>query len=350
VPAPTPAQLDARVSRALDELSRAGYVAVHEAGADRTLLASLQRLEAAGKLAVRVHAMLAARDPALLDEWQSRPPQAMSNGSLAVRAVKAFYDGAMGSRGAYFLADYSDQPGHRGRGGADYGFDAGRLAAMMRAGFQVVIHAIGDRGNREALDFFDRVQREMPTTRHTRPRIEHAQVVHPDDLPRFAALEVLASMQPSHAVEDMAWAEERVGPLRIAGAYAWRSLRKAGARLTFNSDLPGTDYDFFYGLHSAVTRQTREGQPAGGWRPEERVTIEEALRGWTTWAAWAGFEEQDAGVLAVGRRADVTVVSLDPFETARRDPTALLTGRVVLTIGNGRVLFDAAATGAAKRD
>jgi hypothetical protein len=103
-------------------------------------------------------------------------------------------------------------------------------------------------------------------------------------------------------------------------------------------------------LHSAVTRQTREGQPAGGWRPEERVTIEEALRGWTTWAAWAGFEEQDAGVLADGRRADVTVVSLDPFETARRDPTALLTGRVVLTIGNGRVLFDAAATGAAKRD
>jgi hypothetical protein len=336
VPAPTPDQLAARIVHALEALAAAGYVAVHEAGADTATMAALERLQAEGRLPLRVYAMLAARDPALLESWRVRGAWTSGDGELTVRSVKAFYDGAMGSRGAYFLEDYSDQPGHRGRGGEDYGFDADAMAAMMRAGFQITIHAIGDRANRESLDLFERVLAASPEARATRPRIEHAQVVSPPDIARFASIGVIASMQPSHAVEDMPWAEARVGPTRIAGAYAWRSLRRAGVRLALNSDLPATDFDVFYGLHSAATRMNKEGHPAGGWRAEQRLTIEEAVRGWTTWAAWAGFEEQRAGTLAPGRPADVTVLSLDPFVTADTAPHDLLAGRVVLTIRRGR--------------
>jgi predicted amidohydrolase YtcJ len=337
VPAPSADQLRKRVEKALEAVAAHGYTSVHEAGADSSLLTVLQDLDRARRLLIPVEAMIAARDTALVDAWRTRQPTA-GGGMLTVRSVKAFYDGAMGSRGAFFLAPYSDRPDHHGVGGAEYGFDRDRLAAMMTAGYQVTIHAIGDRANREALDFVESVLAKSPAARATRPRIEHAQVLSPIDVPRFAALGVIASMQPSHAVEDMAWAEARVGPERIKGAYAWRSLRRAGARLALNSDLPGTDYDIFYGLHSAVTRMDREGRPAGGWRHEEALTIEEAVRGWTSWAAYAGFREQQTGTIATGRKADLTVMDLDPFQTAESAPARLLGGRNVMTIANGRVV------------
>ena len=201
------------------------------------------------------------------------------------------------------------------------------------------MHAIGDAGNRETLDFFDRVFADAPETRAGRHRVEHAQVVHPDDVPRFRSLGILASMEPPHAVEDMPWAEDRVGPERIKGAYAWRTLRAAGARLAFNSDLPGSDHDIFYGLHSAITRQDRDGRPEGGWYPAQRVTPEEALRGYTTWGAWAGFEEDATGIVAPGRRADLTVMSLDPMVVGSTSPRDLLGGKILMTVVNGRVVF-----------
>ena len=144
-------------------------------------------------------------------------------------------------------------------------------------------------------------------------------------------------MQPSHAVEDMAWAEARIGAERLKGAYAWRSLRRAGARLAFNSDLPATDYNIFYGLHSAVTRTDKLGQPAGGWRTDEAMTIEEALRGWTMWAAYAEFREQELGVIAPGRVANLTVMSLDPFQAGEQNPARLLSGRISMTIVGGQI-------------
>ena len=338
VPAPAPAQLAARVRKALEAMIAHGYTSVHEAGADGALLGALQSLDAADQLPMPVYVMLAARDTALIDAERTRtPPPPDPARRVTVRGVKAFYDGAMGSRGALFLDPYSDLPSHRGVGGAAYGFDRERMAAMMRAGFQVTIHAIGDRANREALTFFEDVIRGTPSTRETRPRIEHAQVVSPADVPRFQLLGVIASMQPSHAVEDMAWAETRIGPDRIKGAYAWRSLRRAGARMIFNSDLPATDYDIFYGLHSAVTRTDRNGQPAGGWRRDEALTIEEAIRGWTTWAAYAEFREHEIGTIAAGRVANLTVLNVDPFQTGEKDPARLLTGRVVMTIVDGKV-------------
>jgi len=336
VPPPTSQQLEARVRTALDTLAASGYVSVHEAGADTELDAAIATLNAAGQLPIRVYELLAARDAKLMDRVAHGA--AIASPMLSMHGVKAFYDGALGSRGAYLLADYADQPRHRGRGGAEYGFDRDRMASLMKAGFQLVVHAIGDRANRETLDLIEEIERADPKTRDTRPRIEHAQVVSPDDVPRFAKLGAIASMQPSHAVEDMPWAEARLGPARIRGAYAWRTLRRAGARLVFSSDLPGTDYNIFYGLHSAVTRQDKHGQPAGGWRPEERMTIEEAIRGWTSWAAYAEFQEQNLGTIAVGRHANLTVMDIDPMQIGERDPARLLTGKILLTVVNGKVL------------
>ena len=336
VPAPTPAQREAQLLRALDVMARAGYTGVHEAGTPPDVVAALERLAARDALPLRVYAMLNGRDPAQLRAWIARGPFTAASGTLVVRAVKAYYDGALGSRGAQLLADYADRPGHRGVSGGAYGFDRATVAAAMAAGFQVGIHAIGDAGNRATLDFLDSVTAAAPSARGQRHRIEHAQVLAPDDLPRLAALDVIASMQPPHAVEDQGWAEERLGPARIAGAYAWRTLRRAGARLAFSSDLPGSGWSPLYGLHSAITRQDTTGRPPGGWRPSERMTPEEAVRGYTTWAAWAGFDERDAGQLAVGRRADLTALDVDPF----RDPPARLrTGRVVLTVSRGRVTY-----------
>jgi predicted amidohydrolase YtcJ len=336
VPLPTPAQRDAQVLRALHVMAQAGYTGVHEAGVAPDVMESFERLALRDSLPLRVYAMLSARDSSLIRQWIARGPFTSANGMLAVRAVKAYYDGALGSRGAQLLADYADQPGHRGVSGGSYGFDQRLVADIMSAGFQVGIHAIGDAGNRATLNFIDSVMKAAPKARGLRHRVEHAQVVSPPDLARFAALGVIASVQPPHAVEDKGWAETRLGADRIGGAYAWRTLRKAGAGLVFSSDLPGSDWSPFYGLHSAITRQDTSGAPSGGWYPTERMTPEEAVRGYTVWSATAGFDEAQAGAIAVGKRADLTVMDVDPFVAETR---ALLKGRIVTTVSRGRVVY-----------
>ena len=339
IPQATPAELEKRVSAGLAEMAHSGYVAVHEAGADRELLRALQALDAKNQLPIRVDAMLAQRDEAEMEEWKGREAQTGdAKRVLRIHSVKAFYDGALGSRGAALLVDYSDRPGHRGTGGAEYGFRAKLLTAMMNKRYQIAIHAIGDRANRETLDFFEHAFAANPAARNGRHRIEHAQVVSPSDMPRFAQLGIIASMQPGHAVEDMGWAEERIGSERIKGAYAWRSLRRAGARMVLSSDLPGSDYNIFYEMHAATTRRDRNLKPSGGWRPEERLTIEETLRGYTTWAAYAAFAENDSGVLAPGRLADITVMDIDPFVVSSgAGPEKLLKGSITMTIVGGAV-------------
>ncbi len=336
VPRPTPAQRDAQLMRALRVMAQAGYTGVHEAGVAPDVMESFERLAARDSLPLRVHAMLSARDSALVRRWIARGPFVSANGMLSVRAVKAYYDCALGSRGAQLLADYADRPGHRGVSGGTYGFNRTLVADAMSAGFQVGIHAIGDAGNRATLDFIDSVTRAAPKARALRHRVEHAQVLSPSDIARFASLGVVASVQPPHAVEDKGWAETRLGAERTAGAYAWRTLRQAGAPLVFSSDLPGSDWSPFYGLHSAITRQDTSGAPPGGWYPEQSMTPEEAVRGYTVWSAYAGFDERDAGTLAVGKRADLTVLSVDPL---RDDPRALLRGAIVLTISRGRITY-----------
>lgn len=340
VPEPTQEEFEDLVVAGLDRMARDGFVSVHEAGADASFMSALETLEADGRLPIRVYAMLSARDGELCREWIEKGPDEDNDSMLITRSVKAYYDGALGSRGARLLEDYSDRPGHKGVAGDEYGFDMELVAELMRSGFQAGIHAIGDAGNRETLDFLESVIEANPETRRLRHRIEHAQVIHPDDFERFAELGVIASMEPPHAVEDKAWAEERLGPERIRGAYAWRSLREAGARLAFNSDLVGSDHDIFYGLHAAITRRDKELQPPGGWYPEQAMTAEEALRGYTLWGAYAARLEEEMGSLEPGKWADITIMDIDPLVVGSTEPENLLSGRIVGTIVGGKVLFE----------
>ena len=229
-----------------------------------------------------------------------------------MRAVKVFADGALGSRGAALLADYSDDPGNRG---LMLNTPAQLLAIARKAkgcGVQVATHAIGDAGNRNVIDAYEQALGADGLRRDHRWRIEHTQVIALEDIPRLARNGFIASMQPTHATSDMPWAEARLGPSRALGAYAWRHLRDAGVRLAFGSDFPVESVDPRLGLYAAVTRSDLQGRPAGGWMPQEKVTLFEALRGFTVDAAWAGFAEAEVGSLQAGKRADFVVLDADP--------------------------------------
>jgi len=343
-PPESPEQLQEALRLGLEELARSGYVRVHEAGVRSSLMAALEALDARGELPTRVFAMLSARDDGLSRRFLESGPRAeIGSSRLAVQSVKAYYDAALGSRGARMLDDYTDMPGHRGTSGSEYGFDQELVAELMAAGFQVGIHAIGDAGNRETLDFLESVYQATPAARDGRHRIEHAQVIHADDIGRLAELDVTASMQPPHAVEDKTWVEERIGSERVRGAYAWRTLRQLGTRLVFSSDLAGSDHDIFYGLHAAVTRRDKQAMPAAGWYPGEAMTPEEALRAYTVWAAWAGFDEAEGGILAIGRRADITVMNVDPLALPLDRYVEILDGRIELTVIGGEIAYRATA-------
>ena len=339
VPEPSRETLTKQVLLGLDQMAADGFTAIHDAGLDATAMSILEELEAAGKLPIRVYAMLSLRDEDLIRKWIEKGPDSDNDSMLVTRTVKAYYDAALGSRGARLLYDYADRPGHRGISGDQYGFNQSLNAAAMKAGFQIAIHAIGDAGNREALDILEAVFEEDPSTIRNRHRIEHAQVISPEDIPRLRQLGIIASMEPPHAMEDKAWAEERLGPQRILGAYAWRSLREAGADLTFNSDNPGSDHNIFYGLHSAITRQDKNHQPEGGWYAEQRMTADEAVRGYTSWSAYASFREDDVGIISEDRWADLTVMDIDPFVLADDEPGKLLDGQILMTIVNGRIVY-----------
>ena len=340
VPEPGAEQLEQRFLLGLEEMAESGYTMVHEAGLDSRQMRALENLAASGRLPVRVYAMLSARDDALLRQWMEWGPDVDGTDNLMTRSVKAFYDGALGSRGARLLEDYADMPGHRGVSGDDYGFDEELVAEMMAAGFQANIHAIGDAGNRETLDFFDRALSRYPAARQLRHRIEHAQVVQPGDFWRFRTLGLIASVQPPHAMEDRTWVADRIGEQRAQGAYAWRTFRQIRVPLAFSSDLPGSDHDIFYGLLAAMTRRDKELMPAGGWRPEQRMTPEEAIRGYTSWAAFASFVEDTRGSLAIGLWADMTVMNIDPLVVGSTDADRLAQGRIVMTIVGGQVIYE----------
>jgi predicted amidohydrolase YtcJ len=209
----------------------------------------------------------------------------------------------------------------------------------LRRGFQVCTHAIGDRANRLVLDAYEKAMHDVPTARSPRLRVEHAQVLAPQDIPRFAKLGIIASMQPTHCTSDKAWAEARLGPQRVKGAYAWQSVLKTGAHLPLSSDFPGETLNPFYGIYAAITRQDPQGNPPGGWYPEQRLTLAEALRGYTLEGAYAEFEEKDKGSIEAGKLADFTVIDLDP---AKVPPKDILNTRVLKTIVGGQVVYDSA--------
>ena len=341
LPAPSPADRERRLLAAARACARAGLTEVEDAsGYGPESLAALERLAARGDLPLRVYATVSP-DEKLLKARLARGAR-IGKGSdfLTIRAIKAYADGALGSRGAALLADYSDEPGTRGLlVTPPERLDAVALEAR-RAGWQLWVHAIGDRGNRIALDAFRKASRAVPRppAGGDRPRIEHAQVVAVADLPRFAREGVIASMQPTHATSDMVWAERRVGPDRLRGAYAWKTLLASGARLAGGSDFPVESENPLWGLYAAVTRQDLAGQPPGGWRPEERLTRAEALALFTTGAAYAAFEEERRGRIVPGADADLTVLEADPMtvperEIARIRPALVLVGGKVFSPG-----------------
>jgi predicted amidohydrolase YtcJ len=212
--------------------------------------------------------------------------------------------------------------------------------AALRHGWQVATHAIGDKGNALVLDAYAAARKAVPEARDPRLRIEHAQVVRKEDVGRFAELGLIASMQPSHASDDMRWADARLGPGRVDGAYAWRWFADAGVSLAYGSDFPVEIVNPFWGIYAAITRQDAEGRPAGGWHPEQLLTLEEALRGFTAGSAHAAFAENRLGILKTGFRADVTVLDRDLF---RVKPKELLATKVLMTIVEGAVVSGASS-------
>lgn len=311
VPAPDTAYRQQALEQALQAAVRNGLTGVHDMGVSREDLALMVQFADEQRLPLRIDAY-ADGDGAALADLCARGPYGHAGGRLQMRGVKLYADGALGSRGAALLEDYSDDPGNRGL----LVTEPGALEAAMRkahgCGVQVATHAIGDRGNRLVLDAYQRVLGGTAKTDH-RWRIEHAQVVAPEEFPRFAELGVIASMQPTHATSDMPWAQDRLGPVRIAGAYAWQRMQANGVKLALGSDFPVESVDPRRGLHAAVTRQDAHGHPAGGWRAAERLSAAEALRGFTADAAWAAHDERDVGRLAPGFRADFVVLDEDPL-------------------------------------
>lgn len=312
VPPLSDAQVKNALSAAMREVAALGMTGVHDAGIDERQYRLYQELGAANELPVRIYAMLADGDTARR-VIAAGPKPAQFENRLQLRSVKAWVDGALGSRGAAMLQPYSDQAKHRGLMLYTREQINQLTALTAKHGWQLNVHAIGDAGNRVVLDAFEQQMTQQQRAR-LRPRIEHAQVIALADIPRFAQLGVIASVQPTHATSDMNMAEDRVGAERIKGAYAWRALLNSGVRLAGGSDFPVELANPFHGLYAAVTRSGRDGKPPGGWRAHEKLTREEALRIFTLDAAWAAHMEDAVGSLEPGKWADFILIDHDYFK------------------------------------
>jgi predicted amidohydrolase YtcJ len=333
IPPPSKEELEQAILRAQDLLVSQGLTSVHEMGISPAVADVYLALARSGRLKIRVYAHWAA-EPATLEEAFRRGPlkAAGPDDLLTLRAIKVYADGALGSRGAHLKAPYSDDTHNTGLVLTPMNQVEDLARRALAAGFQVSTHAIGDAANHEVLEAYARAG----VTPAARFRIEHAQIVDLPDIPHFAQLGVIASMQPTHATSDMPWAERRVGRARLAGAYAWRRFLTAGVPLAFGSDFPVEPSDPRLGLFAALARTDLQGQPPGGWLPEQRLTVEETLRAFTVGAAYAAFEEGWRGELKHGMAADLTVFD-GPLDT----PEHIVTHKVLTTIVAGRVVYDA---------
>ncbi len=315
IPSPSRNEIVEAYRIAIREANSKGLTGVHEAGMDFEELQALRELGQQGGLSLRIAAMLSDVDANLAS--QKMPEHGLYEDRLSIDAVKIYADGALGSRGAALLEPYEDRPETSGLLFLSESQLAARIQKANERGFQAAIHAIGDRANRVALDALAEAQGGEPSP--LRNRIEHAQVLAPDDIGRFAQLGVIASMQPVHATSDMWMAEERLDPRRLEGAYAWQSLQNSGARLAFGSDFPVEPVNPFFGLHAAVTRADRSGNPLGGWRKDEAISLAAAFCAFTRDAAYAAGDESRVGSLNPGQWADFILLEQNPFEMSVGD-------------------------------
>ena len=320
---------------AIAEANRWGLTGIHDAGVGEDVIAVYEELARAGRYDLRNYVMVRA-DEATLDRMMRRGPRvALHGGRLWVRAIKISSDGALGSRGAALLEDYSDDPGNRGLLTADSALMRRVAAKALRSGFQVNIHAIGDAANRRVLDIFEDALTEVPTADH-RFRIEHAQILNYHDIPRFAQLDVIPSMQGSHQTSDMYWVPNRIGWNRSQGTYAWRSLLSTGVVIPNGSDTPVEHPNPLISFKAFVSRSDANGYPQGGWFPAEKATREEALLSMTLWPAYAAFMEAVSGSLTAGKYADFVVLDQDIMTVAEEQ---ILDTKVEMTVLGGRAVY-----------
>lgn len=320
---------------AMQSLAKFGLTSVHEAGASSTTIQAYKQLQQVGPLPVRVNVMLAAVD----DDFELRLAEGhfrSSDDTLTLNSVKISADGALGSRGASLIDDYSDSSGHTGLLLHSPERIQYFMRAAMNAGFQVNTHAIGDNANKLVLDSYEQLIAET-NTRDLRHRIEHAQILRYEDILRFAELGVIPSMQATHATSDKNMAVDRLGEVRIQGAYAWRKLLDTGTIIANGSDFPVESPNPFFGLHAAITRQDKNNEPPDGWYPEERMTPAEAFASFTIDAAYAGHQEDILGSLEPGKKADFIILDRDIFTSANSE---LWQTQVVETWVNGKKFTD----------
>jgi predicted amidohydrolase YtcJ len=335
VPEPSIEEWRAMHKDAVKLMHRWGLVGMHDAGASRKMIDLYEDMAQKNELDLRLYIMIGDDSAALSHYFAKGPRSALYNGQVWVRSVKLYADGAMGSRGAALLEPYSDDPNNNGLLLSAPAHIQSVAERGLAAGFQINTHAIGDRGNRVVLDAYEKAFGKVPRANH-RFRVEHAQILHQDDIPRFAQLGVIPSMQASHQTSDMYWIGKRLGPTRLYGAYAWQTLLNTGVVIPNGSDFPVEEVNPLISFHASIARQDARDWPTGGWFPAERMSREDALRSMTLWPAYAGFQEADMGSIAPGKYADFVLLDQDIM----RVPESMVLGtRVLETWLGGRRVF-----------
>jgi predicted amidohydrolase YtcJ len=323
---------------AMQACVRNGITSFHDAGADRASIELFRKFKAAGKLKSRLYVMITGRDRELVYEWLRKGPEIDSSAWLTIRSIKLNCDGALGSRGAWLLEPYSDRKDFSGMATLPMDTVLKISREALKAGFQVCSHAIGDRANKEVLDRYELALAEFPDKSYDhRFRIEHAQHLHPDDIPRFAKLGVIPSIEAIHLSSDRPWAIDRLGEKRIKeGAYIWQTFLQSGVRVVNGTDVPVEPIDPIACFYASVTRKTLAGTPEGGYEADQKMTREQALRSYTLDAAYGAFQDDIKGSIANGKLADFTVFSQDLMTV---DESELLKTTVEMTIVGGKVMF-----------
>ena len=335
VPKPLSKERDLAFVKAQEQLLSFGITSIADMATTIEDWNTFRRTGDRGALQMRIFSYSAGLEP-MLAIAGGEPTPWLYDSKLRMAGVKLFTDGALGSRGASLKAPYADKPGERGLSLVTDTALRNKMTLAAMDGFQLAVHAIGDAGNAQVLDAIDELA--LTFTGDRRWRIEHAQVVTPSDIPRFGRNGIIASMQPVHQTSDRTMAEVRLGPARLSGAYAWKSILNAGGKIAFGSDLPIENPNVFAGLAAAFTREDAKGEPFGGWQPQEKVTREEALAGFTTWAAYASFAEGKVGRLAPGLYADFIFLDRDPLLAT---PAELRATKVTETWVGGQKVYSA---------
>ena len=337
IPDPSPEQRDSALARALAHAASLGVTATSHVSASWADLASYRRLRQANRLTMRAFLYFP------LEDWRAVAESVGRGGAgddwIRIAGVKGFMDGSAGSRTAYFFEPFSDSAGYRGLMQQPESAMRAWVGSADSAGLQIAVHAIGDRANAILLAIYDSVT-HAHEPRDRRFRIEHAQHLRAEDIPKFGARRVVASMQPYHAIDDGRWLVVRIGPERIKTTYAFRTLLDSDAPLAFGSDWTVAPLNPMEGLKAAVTRQTLDSKHPDGWIPEQKITLDEAIRAFTVGSAFAEFQEKEKGSVAAGKLADIVILDRDIYAI---DPANLDQVKVAMTIVDGRVVYESVA-------